>query len=129
MSTVYTRTINQYYEYDATTTSNSGTWNNFALSIQQVMGAVAPTQGAELVVHYLVSAINLGNSISTAGLGESGRIVLTITGAASTTTNSSFTVPLDGTPGYIGSYLYVWISHDICGQPFTLTITGTSGTI
>ena len=129
MSTVYTRTLNQTYEYDATTTSNAGTWNNFALNIQQVMGTVAPTQGAELVIHFLVSAINLGSPISTVGLGESGRIVTTIQGAASTTTNSAYTVPLDGTPGYIGGFLYVWISHDICFQPFTLTITGNSGTI
>ena len=124
MSTqVYSRTIASTFEYDSTATGYSGTWGPINLTVTQLNSSIAPTQGSEILIYYLISATSLGSPISTVGQAYTGFVRVPTYGPANATNNDSFILtPCDQATG---SYLYIWLSHDICGQPVTVTINAS----
>jgi hypothetical protein len=139
-TTVYNaRTLTSGYESDSTAVKVVGDFASFTAAATIVNGANPPTPGRQIVIKYLITSEDLGNTPATSSLTSTGRFVFTTDGTPSATYTRSASLPNDDADGSVsddtvgniaiasGTHMYVWLSHDAIGNPATFTLTVTPG--
>lgn len=117
------RTLTARYEYDATASRFNGNWTIPSFQVAQTNGSLTPGQGASITLYSFISSVDLGATISTAGLTGYYSTSFPVTGAVNTTTTKVIpgsTSEITSSP--TGAYLYAWLSHDQLTNPCTLTV-------
>ena len=116
MTTVYTNTLNGItFENDTTATPVIGTWTGgLSFDLTATFSGSPVIQGREVTIHFCVTDSNLGTQ-PIADLEETGYTIIRLNPYI---TNYTVSGSLNGQSG---TYLYVWLSHDVFGLDATTT--------